>query len=110
MTDTKPNIPVIFLAFANDLVDNTQFLRGLKKEREGIRESLKAAEKAGLCKVIIEPNTTINNILDTFQEYEDQIAIFHYGGHANGFQLLLETMDGDHSSAHSDGLVSFLSK
>ena len=54
--------PIIFLAFANDLVDQKAFLRGLKKEREGIREALKVAEKAELCELIIEPNTSIKNM------------------------------------------------
>ena len=110
MPTTSPTIPIIFLAFANDHVDESKFLRGLKKEREDIRAVLKPAEQAGLCKLVIEPNASIKNILDTFQEYQDQIAIFQYGVHANGFQLLLETLEGDHAQAHSEGLVSFFSK
>ena len=110
MKKNKSKVPVIFLAFANDLVDEDAYLRGLKKEREGILGALEIAQEAGLCEVISEPSTSIKNILNTFQKYGDRIAIFHYGGHANSFQLLLETDDGKNASAHSGGLVSFLSK
>lgn len=104
--------PVIFLAFANDRVDDAAYLRNLPKELDGIRNSLSKAVKAGLCEVVERSNATIQNILDVFQDeyYKNRIAIFHYGGHANGYQLLLETADGGHASAHSEGLVSFLAK
>ena len=83
-------VPVIFLAFANDLVDDTAYLRNLPKELSSIRKSLELAVKEGLCELVERPNTTISDILDVFQDsrYRDRIAIFHYGGHANGYQLL----------------------
>lgn len=102
-------IPVIFLAFANDKVDNARYLRNLPRELDGIRNALLPAVKAGLCEVVERANATIDNILDTFQDqrYRDRIAIFHYGGHADGYQLLLEELDGSHAIAHGGGLVSF---
>ncbi|MGB0526080.1 MAG: CHAT domain-containing protein, partial [Flammeovirgaceae bacterium] len=107
-----PQKPVIFLAFANDRVDHTAYLRNLPIELDGIRSALQKAVKAGLCEVVERSNATIQHILDVFQDeyYKDRIAIFHYGGHANGYQLLLENLDGSHASAHADGLVSFFSK
>jgi hypothetical protein len=84
--------PVIFLAFANDKVDNARYLRNLPAELAGIREVLQKAKKAGLCEVVELANVTIKQLLDTFQEYGDRIAVFHYGGHADGYQLLLETL------------------
>lgn len=104
--------PIIFLAFANDRVDDTAYLRNLPKELHGIRKALEKAIQEGLCEVVERANATIDTILDVFQDarYRDRIAIFHYGGHANGYQLLLENLDGSHSSAHSEGLVSFLAK
>lgn len=104
--------PVIFLAFANDRVDDAAYLRNLPKELHGIREALEQVVKEGLCEVVERANATIDTILDVFQDsrYRDRIAIMHYGGHANGYQLLLEKLDGTHSSAHSEGLVSFLAK
>lgn len=105
-------IPVIFLAFANDRVDDTAYLRNLPKELSGIRQQLTPAVKAGLCEVVERANATIEQIIDVFQDerYQNRVAIFHYGGHANGYQLLLEALDGSHASAHSEGLVSFLAK
>nr|MCU0394173.1 hypothetical protein [Thermoflexibacter sp.] len=90
--------PVIFLAFANDKEDNARYLRNLPK--------------AGLCEVVERASATIEQILDIFQDsrYKDRIAIFHYGGHADGYQLLLEQLDGSHSVAHGAGLVSFFAR
>lgn len=104
--------PVIFLAFANDKVDNARYLRNLPLELDGIRKALRIAEKENLCEIVEIANATIENILDTFQDerYRDSIAIFHYGGHADGYQLLLEQLDGSHSVAQGGGLVSFFSK
>lgn len=102
--------PIIFLAFANDRVDEASYLRNLPQELNGIRAALEQAVKEGLCEVIERANATIDIILDVFQDsrYRDRIAIFHYGGHANGYQLLLENLDGSHAVAHSGGLVGFL--
>ncbi len=107
-----PDKPIIFLAFANDKVDNARYLRNLPIEMSGIRKSLYEAEDAELCEVVERANVTIEDILDIFQDnrYKDRIAVFHYGGHADGYQLLLEQLDGTHSIAHGAGLVSFLGK
>jgi hypothetical protein len=50
--------------------------------------------------VVERSNTTVKNILDVFQEYQDRIAIFHYGGHAGSYELLLESLTGEHNMAH----------
>jgi len=54
----------------------------------------------------------VKEIFDIFQKqkYKDRIAIFHYGGHAGDYALLLETPTGEHAIAHSEGLDSFLAK
>lgn len=103
--------PVIFLAFANEKESESRYLRGLAKEQTLIREALEPAVEAGLCEVIVESNATVNSILSTFQKsrFKDRIAIFHYGGHADGYQLLLESLEGKNVVAHGGGLVSFLS-
>ncbi len=102
--------PVIFLAFANDKVDYARYLRNLPIELDGIRKSLQDAQQAGLCEVIERANATIEQILDIFQQYRDRVAVFHYGGHADGYQLLLENLDGSHAVAKGEGLVSFLAR
>lgn len=106
------NRPVIFLAFANDRVDDAAYLRNLPKELDGIRKALYRAQEAGLCEVVERANVTVENILNVFQDqrYRDRIAIFHYGGHANGYQLLLESAEGNNVSAKSEGLVPFFAR
>ncbi|MGB0861815.1 MAG: hypothetical protein ACPGXZ_02810 [Saprospiraceae bacterium] len=108
----QQQLPVIFLTFANDKVDDALYLRNLPKELHGIRTALDKAEKAGLCEVIERTAATVNDIFDTFQDprYKDRIAMYHYGGHASGNQLMLETLDGGHGASHSEGLVPFLGR
>ena len=104
--------PVIFLAFANDKVDDAMYLRNLPKELHQVREALQPAVKAGLCEVVERTSATVNDIFDTFQDpyYQDRIAIFHYGGHAGGDQLMLETLEGGHGFSYSGGLIPFFGK
>jgi hypothetical protein len=100
--------PVIFLAFAKkDEADSKDDLRHLPDEIDGIMGALKAAEKAGLCTVVEKAYVTIDTIFDVFQDerYRNRIAIFHFGGHANSYQLLLQD-----SSAYKEGLVPFLAR
>ena len=109
-TDTKPNKPVIFLAFANDLTVGGQYLHNLRNEHMGFRNALQKARQEGLCELEVLSNTTIKDMINVFQDYQDRIAIFHYGGHAERHELLLESLTGEHSAAQSEGLVSFLAK
>ena len=101
--------PVIFLTFANDKVDDAMYLRNLPKELHGIRESLDIAAKAGLCEIVERTAATVDQIFDVFQDptFKDRIAIFHYGGHADGKQLMLETLEGEKQESNSEGLVPF---
>ncbi len=108
----KNKKPVIFLAFANDKEDDALYLRNLPKELHGIRNALAQAVKAGLCEVVERTAATVDNIFDVFQDpyYKDRIAVFHYGGHASGTQLMLETVEGGHGYSNSEGLVPFFGK
>ena len=106
-------VPVILLAFANDKQNSgSGYLKGHTLERNGIRDALMKAEENGLCQVLVEPDITINRLFDIFQNgnYRDRIAIFHYGGHAESYSLLLESASGGKATAHSEGLVAFLAK
>jgi len=84
----------------------------LPKELHGIRTALDKAAKEGLCEVVERTSATVDDIFNTFQDpyYQDRIAVFHYGGHASGSQLMLETLDGGHGYSYSEGLVPFLAK
>ncbi len=104
--------PVIFLTFANDKVDDAKYLRNLPLELHSIREALKPAVSTGLCEVVERTAATIGDIFDVFQDprYRDRIAIFHYGGHAGGKQLLLETLEGGYGFSNSEGLAPFFAR
>jgi hypothetical protein len=97
--------PVIFLAFANDRQD---YLYKLTEEQHRIREALERVAREGLCEVVYETDTDLHRIWSTFHKYQDRIAIFHYGGHADDYALLLQKADGEAQLAHGEGLVSFL--
>jgi WD40 repeat protein len=107
--------PLIFLAFANDQDDRVAYLRNLPEEAHRIQEVLERASSAGLCEVVEHRNATLKDILDVFQDSDkrNRIAIFHYAGHANGYELLLEseTKQAEASqliAANAAGLASFL--
>jgi len=111
MTD-KANKPVIFLAFANDRDDTVGYLRNLPDEARRLRDILTSAEQAGLCEVEMRSNSTAADIFKVFQnpKYRNRIAIFHFGGHANGYQLLLESAEGQTAAADAGGLAAFLAQ
>ncbi len=102
--------PVIFLAFANDRDDQVGYLRNLPEEARRLRAALERAQRDGLCNLVERSNATLDDILDVFQDpqYRNRIAVFHYGGHANGYYLLLESAEGTPTVAHAGGLAAFL--
>lgn len=104
-------LPVIFIAFANDKERTSFFLKNLNREKKALRDALKKVNDK-LCEVLIETDVSIKRIWEVFQEkkYRGRICIFHFSGHADGFQLLLESTEGTHEIALGGGLVSFLSK
>jgi hypothetical protein len=97
--------PVIFLAFANDKEDNARYLRNLTKELHEIEEALKPVKDT--YEVIHYQGITLKILFDKFQEYKDRIAVFHFGGHADGYQLLLQSDDGGNQVAFGNGLLRF---
>lgn len=102
--------PVIFLAFANPRDDSVPYLRNLPDEQRQIRTALELAKAAGLCEIVERSNVSTEDIWDVFQhpDYRDRIAIFHFGGHANSYQILLENAEGKSSPTFASGLAEFL--
>lgn len=98
--------PVILAAFANDRRDQTRFLRNLSVEAQRIQAVLAPAQS--LCPLVLLPSATLDEILTAFQTYRDRIVVFHFAGHANGFQLLLESSSGGVHRVGAKGLASFL--
>lgn len=102
--------PVIFLAFANDRADAAKYLRNLSQEQRSIRESLESARLKGLCEYVERSSATLDDIFKVFMnpDYRDRIAIFHFAGHANSYQLMLESEQGEARAADAGGLAAFL--
>lgn len=104
--------PILVLAFANDRDDPARNLRNLAEEARQAQAALAAAEQRGHCALVLRQNATAADILDVFQDarYRDRIAIFHFGGHADGYRLLLETAAGAPAAANAGGLARFLAQ
>lgn len=102
--------PVILLAFANESPDQGRHLRLLSDELNALKRIYEQAEDDGLCELEILPNATLDNLIAAFQRprYRDRIAVFHYGGHADSYELLLEEAAGATRAAYGEGLVPFL--
>lgn len=80
---------VIILAFANDR--KGKFLRSIAEEHRGIKNSLQDLHEKGLLKLVELPDARIEDIFDAFRKNKDKVRIFHYGGHADDFELLLSS-------------------
>ena len=91
-----PTLPVIVLAFANEHSEEEQKLAFLREEHNDILAVLKQVEAQGLCKMVALPFATPKKVIETLQDQEirDQIAIFHFSGHARSYQLILEADEG----------------
>ena len=93
----------------NIVSGNSNLLRitVMADEARRLREVLGRAEQADLCEVVVRANSTAGDIFKVFQDpkYRNRIAVFHYGGHANGYQLLLES-----AAADAEGLAAFIAQ
>lgn len=104
-----PRRVTIFLAFAQDRIDATRYLRNLPLEQSRIRAALEPAVAAGLCGIVERSNVTPDDVFDVFQKNASgRIAVFHFGGHAGSGALLLETPYGARATVHVAGLAQFL--
>ena len=97
--------PVILVAMANDQTDH---LAMLTRERKAIGEALQSFEDNRYIRLQVEPNAGIDDLFGLFNRFSDQIAIFHYAGHADGTALNLETAAGGNEAAHAGGLARLM--
>lgn len=103
----KNDIPIIYLAFANEQRGSANsFLRNLKVEREGIRTIFNDAQNDGECELLIDPDVTQDQIFKAFQasRTRNRIAIFHYGGHADSDEIFVEMAEGGNQAFYSVGM------
>lgn len=97
--------PVIILAFANDKDD---YLPMINRERKNIFKTLQDHHDRGCVQVHKEETTSVEDVFELFNRYGDKVSIFHYGGHAGGTHLQLETAAGDAQMADALGLAQLL--
>ncbi|HEU4996823.1 MAG TPA: CHAT domain-containing protein, partial [Gemmatimonadaceae bacterium] len=103
------DVPVIFLAFAND---RSRPLETLDRERKSIQRALEPLTANRRWELRVEPNATLDDITQIFQsaEFRNRVAIFHYAGHAADDALSLATDTGTNAPARSSGLARFLAE
>ncbi|MEM7345421.1 MAG: CHAT domain-containing protein, partial [Chloroflexota bacterium] len=110
MTNQTSLKPVLFLAFANDKESGNRYLRLLDTEANRLRDALETADAP--FEVVVRQGIDIDGIFKVFQaaKYRHRIAIFHFGGHANSYQLLFESKTGQPIKMDTAGFAKFLSQ
>lgn len=91
--DDGPARPVILLAFANDRHgDRAAYLRDLVRERRALERALGPLGDAA--RVVVRTQTRLDDLFDDLAVFNDEIVVFHYGGHALPEGLAFEDDDG----------------
>lgn len=84
--------PVILLNFANQL---DAYLPALDKESESINSALRRLHNEKRIELYREAKATTKSVFDDLQTYPNRVALFHYGGHADGERLYFEDQAGN---------------
>lgn len=100
--------PIILMAFANDREGS--FLRNIAAEQQAISRVLRDAERKQVCEVLVLADASLDDIIRTFKEERGRIAIFHYGGHADGDALHLSSESGGEAEIDGQSFANFLGK
>lgn len=101
--------PVIFLAFANNLKTPQAYLHMLKREGNNIYSKLWPHREKQAIDLHKIDNASIQDIFQVLTElFPNKVSIFHYGGHADGEHLQLESDSGSVELAQAGGLAALL--
>ena len=101
--------PVILIAFAEYSRQSNSFLRELGREQLGIKNALDEAVEKGLCEYEIIPDANVHEIMKAVQKHGERLVAFHFAGHADGYQLMIEGQgEEDSSNIHAEGFGRFL--
>jgi len=92
--------PVAFLAFAND---PDAPLKQLERESAQVFDALSELNRNDFVRIHREEIADSEKIFARLLSFKDRVAIFHYGGHADGTTLRLEG-----GAAHARGLAGLL--
>jgi hypothetical protein len=96
--------PIAFLAFADARSD----LSSLKVEGWALKDQFDELKQRGVvADVVVEEKATLERIYSVFLKHHDRIALFHFGGHADGDRLLLESAF-ERRPAYAEGLATLL--
>ncbi|MEM1220958.1 MAG: CHAT domain-containing protein, partial [Bacteroidota bacterium] len=106
---SKNHPPVLLFAFANSYVESS-YLRNLPKERKQIKAVFAQAIADNLCELVILPDASLREIVDTFRKYTGRILLFHFGGHANTYTLHLETSYQKLDRLYMNSFAAFLAE
>lgn len=96
--------PVIFLGFAND---RDAYLPTLAREKAAIANAMVDLAKSQRILLWSNDDTSLEAMFKTVSDFAGRLALFHYGGHANGTGLALETPTGN-AVAQAEGLAQLL--
>ena len=97
--------PVILAAFAND---QGRFLESLQQESDALSDALRAKKDGGYIDLEVQQGASIERLFALIGRYGDDLALLHYGGHANGAVLDLQASGGTNAQAHGAGLAQLL--
>lgn len=87
-----PERPVLLLTFANQ---QDAYLEHLKEESNKLNYILSTLHDKGAIEIYKEDRATTENVIDMLERFNERVALFHYGGHADGSSLRLEGGDGN---------------
>ena len=100
-----PGQPIILAAFAND---QGRFLDSLQQESDAISDALRGKKDGGFVDLEVQQGATIERLFTLIGRYGNDLAVLHYGGHANGSALDLQAGGGSNAEAHGAGLAQLL--
>ena len=96
--------PIVFLAFADARSD----LSSLKVEGWSLKDQFDELKQRGvIADVVVEERASLERIYSVFLKHRDRIALFHFGGHADGDRLLLQSAF-EPRPAYAKGLATLL--
>ncbi len=95
-------MPTLLLTFANS---DTNRLKTLTDEYEGVSDALRGREVQGDFTVVAKPIATRDQIYKEIRAREADISLFLFSGHAGADRVLLEDGDG-----HSEGIAGLLGR
>ena len=100
--------PVIFLSFANDSENSNTFLKELEPEKEALQDILVGEDGANDYLPYIAPTSEPAHLVKHLNKFYERVVIFHFSGHSNGDELILDALEGGKIPLPKQSLASIL--